>query len=1000
MERLSLRLSALGVLLLAAACGIAGAQIPVWGASFDAPGVSYGWDEAVAIKATPDTCMVVTGFMQADTGTLKHNAIHTIKYRCADGSVVWERTWELLPGGVSNQAPAALGVDASGMIFITGWTYAAATGTDTDMVTLKYEPDGTLAWAAVYDWVNFADAGAALVPDRMGGVYVAGRTYSVFNSDILTIHYSSAGDTLWRFRKNSFNGHDWATAISLSPAGTLFTAAVCWRAPSNSFDYYTIKFDTSLAAHAGLLDTSGYLWIKVYDGLGGGGSDGGTDIPVGILTDSLDNSWVCGTAKEGVTGYDITTVRYAADGTQLWVNRFDAGYLNEDNARCIVQGPGGRVYCGGNAYDEFSYDLLFYPIDDVGGVPYVPWYVKRDYLTLDDTVSALAVDPAGNLYVAGAGIEGDRGTFDWLLYKYTPDGVCTWWTDTGNFELEDVPNALALDQQGDPYVAGVFETYDSSYNQSWMTIKYSEKDVGVLRVAMPDDSFRVGARFSPKAWVRSYSAATLHGVDVTFAVPGQWYRSFTIDSLMPYESLLVTFSSKTFEPSDAGTHAVTCYTALVGDADFSNDTVYSQLTVVPGWERLADVPRGPREKEVKDGGCVAWAWDSLVYAFKGNNLTEFYSYRIADDTWFTMESIPYEGRDVRKRVKTGSRLAPDTANHVYAFKGNNCLDFWRYTAGDSMGLGSWFQLTSMPPGSGKKIKGGSSLIFVPSRNAFYAAKGNNTDEFYSYSVASGGWTSRRAVIPGERGYKVKEGSAMAYDGNNSIYLIKGNSLELYRYKISADSWYQSHSIGYSINDPKRRKFKKGSGLVYDEVNNRLIAAKGGKATELWYFDITPDTWLELPAGDMIPVPYGTKPPYGGADLTCGKGKVYTIKGNKSFEFWRYNADLPFSPGLPGPGPMAAGVAAVARLEFSVAPNPFSTQALVRYTLPQAGRVRLVLYDVMGRVARVAADEWQMPGWHALSLEAEGLARGVYLARLQASNEVFTVEATKKVLLTQ
>lgn len=974
--------------------GSAVAQIPVWGAAYNVPGVVGGWDEAVAMARTPDSCVVVTGIVQAQEGAIKYDAIHTIKYRCDSGTVVWERTWSLLSGGSSTQIPAALAVDDSGMIYITGWVYAAATGTDTDLVVLKYRPNGNLAWAVTYNYANFGDAGTALVPDRMGGVYVAGRCRNPFNSDILTIHFDSLGQNLWWHRKNSFNGNDWATAIALSPAGWLYTAAVCWRTPSNSHDYYLMKYDTALAAHTNPND-SPFVWIKVYSGSGAGGYDE----PLAVLCDSAENIYLTGTSYEGVTNFDGTTVKYAANGTQLWVHKFDAGRLDEDRVYKLVAGPQGRVYCGGCTSDGNYYNFLFYPLDEVAGVPFVPWFVNRDHLTLDDTVTALAVDKAGYLFVAGAGVEGDRGTTDWLLFKYRPDGTNIWSTDTGNFEAEDVPNAMVLDELGDAYVTGYFENQlgGGQYELSWMTMKYSEKDVGVTSVVLPSDSFRVGARVSPQAWVRSYSAAMLRSIDVTFNT-GEWLRSTSVESLLPYDSVLITFNSKLFEPSDIGQHQVVCYTSLSGDADRANDTSRTWFEVIPGWERLANVPRG--RKELKDGTALTCFGDSLVYCLKGSGTTEFYKYRVANDSWYTVESIPYIGRDARKRVKAGAQLAVDTSGHIYAFKGGNCPEFWRYYP-DSGALGVWQQLDDLPLGtSGKRVKGGSGLVYVPARRALYALKGNNTDEFYYFDVARDTWLPRRSVIPGSRGYKVKDGSAMAYDGANTIYLIKGNSLELYRYKIAQDSWFQLDNIPYSINDPKRRKFKKGAGLVYDEINNRLIASKGGKGRELWEFDIAMDTWRELPETDMIPAPYGTKLPFGGAAMCASKGKVYATKGNKSYEFWRYNADLPFNPRLPGPGPMAAGRDGLVLLNLEAAPNPFGSSTFLRYSLPVASNVRIVLYDVMGRVVRVVTDEWQGSGLHIVPLPATGLARGVYLVRLQAGAEALSFEATRKLTVTR
>ncbi|MFI5371565.1 MAG: T9SS type A sorting domain-containing protein [Candidatus Eisenbacteria bacterium] len=70
-----------------------------------------------------------------------------------------------------------------------------------------------------------------------------------------------------------------------------------------------------------------------------------------------------------------------------------------------------------------------------------------------------------------------------------------------------------------------------------------------------------------------------------------------------------------------------------------------------------------------------------------------------------------------------------------------------------------------------------------------------------------------------------------------------------------------------------------------------------------------------------------------------------------------------------------------------APNPARGAAMARYELPRAGRVRLTLLDVSGRVLRVLADQGQMAGPHQLEFAlcddaGRGLASGVYFVRLE------------------
>ena len=76
-----------------------------------------------------------------------------------------------------------------------------------------------------------------------------------------------------------------------------------------------------------------------------------------------------------------------------------------------------------------------------------------------------------------------------------------------------------------------------------------------------------------------------------------------------------------------------------------------------------------------------------------------------------------------------------------------------------------------------------------------------------------------------------------------------------------------------------------------------------------------------------------------------------------------------------------GAAAV--LALGVSPNPVSTGGTVRVSLPEAGVVRVVVYDVLGRQVAVLADGERSAGTHDVALDAGRLAPGVYVVRLTA-----------------
>ncbi|MDX1419468.1 MAG: T9SS type A sorting domain-containing protein, partial [Rubricoccaceae bacterium] len=76
-----------------------------------------------------------------------------------------------------------------------------------------------------------------------------------------------------------------------------------------------------------------------------------------------------------------------------------------------------------------------------------------------------------------------------------------------------------------------------------------------------------------------------------------------------------------------------------------------------------------------------------------------------------------------------------------------------------------------------------------------------------------------------------------------------------------------------------------------------------------------------------------------------------------------------------------------------APNPAAGPATLRYDVPEAGTVRLGLYDALGREVAVLVDGEQPAGTHAAVLDGRGLAAGLYFVRLTADGVAETRRVT-------
>ena len=76
------------------------------------------------------------------------------------------------------------------------------------------------------------------------------------------------------------------------------------------------------------------------------------------------------------------------------------------------------------------------------------------------------------------------------------------------------------------------------------------------------------------------------------------------------------------------------------------------------------------------------------------------------------------------------------------------------------------------------------------------------------------------------------------------------------------------------------------------------------------------------------------------------------------------------------------------------PNPFNPTTEFSFTLPKPSHVRLVVYNITGRVVTTVTEGQYSAGYHTVVWNASNTASGVYFYRLEADNFV----ASKKMVL--
>ena len=150
-------------------------------------------DVPTAIAADPSGNVYVTGSSNNGGTGVDYT---TIKYD-GGGKELWIKHYNGTGDDYDN--PVAILVDASGNVYITG--SSTGIGTLLDFATVKYDTEGNELWSKRYNGpaneYQF-DAALAIAVDASGNVYVTGYSRSAEgDDDYATIKYDAFGNELW-----------------------------------------------------------------------------------------------------------------------------------------------------------------------------------------------------------------------------------------------------------------------------------------------------------------------------------------------------------------------------------------------------------------------------------------------------------------------------------------------------------------------------------------------------------------------------------------------------------------------------------------------------------------------------------------------------------------------------------------------------------------------------------------------------------------------------------
>jgi hypothetical protein len=155
------------------------------------------------------------------------------------------KEWVNNYGAPDTIAWSASATDLWGRVITAGNTVVS--GQQANILITVFSEEGATEWQTDWDGpLSGADYGAAVITDNSGNIYVAGA--SQYNSgsdfDIVLLKYNWQGVLQWEVNYDGANGEDYPVEMTMDNAGYIYITGAS-NGGGSSFDFITLKFDNN-----------------------------------------------------------------------------------------------------------------------------------------------------------------------------------------------------------------------------------------------------------------------------------------------------------------------------------------------------------------------------------------------------------------------------------------------------------------------------------------------------------------------------------------------------------------------------------------------------------------------------------------------------------------------------------------------------------------------------------------------------------------------------------